>query len=169
MIRPQVTSLLKTCQTIETTIPTNTNLDLESDEYVVTSEANKRTCRDVLYEEQCTLLDSLDTYYSDKDEDKDNFDEAKKMTKQIPFLNKKLNLDRFVPNTYKRMPMMMCPQAVDKDSIFMHSMRLLAAKDVQNEELFYDYRLSSGSDESHPKWYSIINKEELDNRWHHKD
>ena len=56
-----------------------------------------------------------------------------------------------------------------KDSIFMHSMRLLAAKDVQNEELFYDYRLSSGSDESHPKWYSIINKEELDNRWHHKD
>ena len=48
------------------------------------------------------------------------------------------------------MPMMMGPQAVDKDSIFMHSMRLLAAKDVQNEELFYDYRLSSGSDESYP-------------------
>lgn len=75
-------------------------------------------------------------------------------------------LFRYVPNTYAREPSMLGPKALDRDVITMHGMALMAARDVCNEELFYDYRLSSpGSDGSYPSWYHVVDEEETKNRW----
>jgi hypothetical protein len=368
LLRPQVTTLLTTCQKSLESIPSITNLGTESEEYDLLNESIPKRCRDVLYEEQCHTLDLLDTYHSDSaaaassnNDKEEEQHQAEKIKKQIPFLNKKLSaiqtlasfyqwehfyfaennsnsikgdndvesknsngadefgyiqsrddqvnssiryyqmvnlsrsaqirqqlgysiialkstlsnagrgifvdgkapagsiiaffpgevwpkehllnsntlapyfkkdprhhlsiryddilidcrkspytvlddknsnafavahianhpskgnepncstiaidfienmklkklkLDTLVPNTYKRRPMIIGPQAMDLESINMHSMGLLASRDVQNEELFYDYRLSSGSEKSFPEWYHIYNEEELKNRWH---
>lgn len=100
-----------------------------------------------------------------------NLDEPNCSTMAVDFIaDMKLaeaGVDRFVPNTYKKKPMLFGPQAMDQDIVMMHSMGLLASRDVENEELFYDYRLSPGPDKSFPDWYHIINEEESKNRWHH--
>lgn len=77
-----------------------------------------------------------------------------------------LDLHTFVPNQYKRKPMMLGPRAVDFDSIMMHSMGLLSSRDVENEELFYDYRFSPALEKSYPVWYHICDEEAIKNRWH---
>ena len=42
----------------------------------------------------------------------------------------------------------------DRDVIEMHSLVLVATRDICNEEIFYDYRLAS----SHlPQWYDPVN------------
>lgn len=98
-------------------------------------------------------------------------DEPNCSTMAIDFIDdmklREMKLEKYVPNTYKKHPMMFGPQAVDKDSIMMHSMGLLSSRDVKNEELFYDYRLSPGSEKSYPDWYHICDEEELKKRWHH--
>jgi hypothetical protein len=65
------------------------------------------------------------------------------------------NLKRYIPNTCAR------PQSVtllsslwDRDVIEMHSMVLVATRDICNEEIFYDYRLATGH---LPQWYHPIN------------
>ncbi len=81
------------------------------------------------------------------------------------FEDMKLNeteIIKFVPNTYKKKPMMLGPKALDTNEIYMHSMGLMARRDLQNEEVFYDYRLTNGKGVSYPKWYSS-NEEELKN------
>jgi len=61
-------------------------------------------------------------------------------------LNKKSsaldNLWRYVPNTYARQPSLFGPKVLDRDVILMHGFGLMALRDVRDEELFYDYRLS---------------------------
>jgi len=73
-------------------------------------------------------------------------------------------LGRYVPNTYAREPMLSGPKALDRDLITMHGFGLMAARDLSNEELFYDYRLSPGN-EPYPKWYYPCDEESLKNRW----
>ena len=73
-------------------------------------------------------------------------------------------LDRYVPNTYAKDPMLTGPKVLDRDLITMHGFGLMAARDVSNEELFYDYRLSPGNG-PYPKWYHPCDEESLKNRW----
>ena len=73
-------------------------------------------------------------------------------------------LDRYVPNTYAKDPMLTGPKVLDRDLITMHGFGLMAARDISNEELFYDYRLSPGNG-PYPKWYHPCDEESLKNRW----
>ena len=74
-------------------------------------------------------------------------------------------LDAYVPNTYVKQPMMFGPQAMDREKVAMHGFGLIASRDLENEELFYDYRLSPGEEVSYPSWYHVCDEEELKNRW----
>lgn len=76
---------------------------------------------------------------------------------------KSAGLDRYVPNTYAREPMLLGPKAMDRDTIAMHGFGLMASRDISNEELFYDYRLSPGK--SYPSWYQPCDEELLKRRW----
>jgi hypothetical protein len=60
-------------------------------------------------------------------------------------------LFRYVPNTYKRKPMLLGPKLIDRDVIVMHGMAIMTRRDVSNEELFYDYKLTG--DDGKPGWY----------------
>ena len=75
------------------------------------------------------------------------------------------NLDKYIPNSYAKSPMIIGPKALDRDVINMHGLGLVASRDLCNEELFYDYRLSPGSEGKYPSWFHICNKEEIQNRW----
>jgi hypothetical protein len=64
-------------------------------------------------------------------------------------------LKRYIPNTYARPRNVTLMDSLwDRDVIEMHSLVLVATRDIYNEELFYDYRLAS----SHlPQWYNRVN------------
>ena len=64
---------------------------------------------------------------------------------------KSTGLFRYVPNTYKRKPMLFGQKLFDRDSIVMHGMAIMTRRDVSNEELFYDYKFTG--DEGNPSWY----------------
>jgi len=89
-------------------------------------------------------------------------------TDSLNLKGKKLN--RFIPNTYAKQPMFLGPGLFEKDRVLMYGMGLLASRDVCNEELIYDYRLSPGSSSSslssYPDWYTVFDEEELQHRWH---
>jgi hypothetical protein len=63
-------------------------------------------------------------------------------------------LKRYIPNTYARPRNVTLMNSLwDRDVIEMHSMVLVATRDICNEEIFYDYRLAS----SHlPQWYHQV-------------
>eukprot|EP00537_Pseudo-nitzschia_pungens_P005936 CAMPEP_0172360156 /NCGR_PEP_ID=MMETSP1060-20121228/4233_1 /TAXON_ID=37318 /ORGANISM="Pseudo-nitzschia pungens, Strain cf. cingulata" /LENGTH=597 /DNA_ID=CAMNT_0013082069 /DNA_START=184 /DNA_END=1974 /DNA_ORIENTATION=+ len=61
---------------------------------------------------------------------------------------------RYIPNTYARPRNVTLMDSLwDRDVIEMHSMVLVATRDICNEEIFYDYRLSSSH---HPQWYHQV-------------
>jgi hypothetical protein len=78
---------------------------------------------------------------------------------------KDAGLQKYVPNSYVKPPMMFGPQAMDREKVSMHGFGLVASRDIENEELFYDYRLSPGNDRSYPDWYHVCDEQELKNRW----
>lgn len=59
---------------------------------------------------------------------------------------------KYIPNTYARAPGWQS-KMLDIEPLIMHSLCLIATRDVSNEELTYDYRLQS---ENTPEWYSIV-------------
>ena len=63
-------------------------------------------------------------------------------------------LERYIPNTYARPRNVTLMDSLwDRDVIEMHSLVLVATRDICNEEIFYDYRLAS----SHlPQWYHQV-------------
>ncbi len=63
-------------------------------------------------------------------------------------------LKRYIPNTYARPRNVTLMNSLwDRDVIEMHSLILVATRDICNEEIFYDYRLAS----SHlPQWYHRV-------------
>lgn len=69
-----------------------------------------------------------------------------------PMNLKSTGLLRYVPNTYKRNPMWMGPKLLERDTIIMHGMALMTRRDVENEELLYDYKFTAGDDDN-PDWY----------------
>lgn len=76
------------------------------------------------------------------------------------------DLEKYLPNTYARPPQMLGSQLFDRDVVSLHGMGLLASRDVYDEELFYDYRLSP-TQQDYPPWYSIVDETDLRNRWSH--
>jgi hypothetical protein len=76
-----------------------------------------------------------------------------------PMKLQKSGLMRYVPNTYAKQPMLLGAKAMDRDNIVMLGLGLQAVRDVSNEELFLNYRLS-GSKEGLPSWYHEIDQEE---------
>ena len=64
-------------------------------------------------------------------------------------------LKRYIPNTYARPRNVTLMNSLwDREVIEMHSLVLVATRDICNEEIFYDYRLAS----SHlPQWYHQVN------------
>ena len=66
-----------------------------------------------------------------------------------------VKLKRYIPNTYARSRNVTLMDSLwDRDVIEMHSLVLVATRDICNEEIFYDYRLAS----SHlPQWYHQVN------------
>lgn len=66
-------------------------------------------------------------------------------------LGSKTKLKRYIPNTYARPRNVTLMDSLwDRDVIEMHSLVLVATRDICNEEIFYDYRLASGH---LPQWY----------------
>jgi len=59
---------------------------------------------------------------------------------------------KYIPNTYANVPGWQS-KMLDIEPLIMHSLCLIATRDVGNEELTYDYRLQS---ENIPEWYSIV-------------
>lgn len=70
-------------------------------------------------------------------------------------LGSSAQLKRYIPNTYARPRNVTLMDSLwDRDVIEMHSLVLVATRDICNEEIFYDYRLAS----NHlPQWYHRVN------------
>lgn len=76
------------------------------------------------------------------------------------------DLTRYIPNEYEVEPKSWAKNALDTNDVIMNGMGLLALRDVQDEELFYDYRLSPASGASiYPEWYHVWNEDAAINRW----
>jgi len=50
-------------------------------------------------------------------------------------------------------------------------MGLVTLRDVKDEELFYDYRLSpgEGGKQQYPSWYHVWDEDAIHNRWDNDD
>mmetsp|Transcript_28490 Transcript_28490/g.43914 ORF Transcript_28490/g.43914 Transcript_28490/m.43914 type:complete len:388 (+) Transcript_28490:82-1245(+) len=68
-------------------------------------------------------------------------------------------LRQYIPNTYSSKPAAVLGMNVDILSgrrVEMRGMVLLATRDVQDEEVYYDYRLPTSAPESWPDWYTPV-------------
>ena len=104
-------------------------------------------------------------------QDKDQTEMPNCTTAMIDFMEHmeltKKGLDVYVPNTYVKPPMVFGPNAMDREKVAVHSFGLISCRDLENEELFYDYRLSpgDGGGASYPSWYEVCDEESVKNRW----
>jgi len=92
---------------------------------------------------------------------------------------------KYIPNVYAKPPPLLSTNAAfDHDRVYMHGMALVTTRDVENEELYYNYRFSSdpqstttassgkqeeGEDveeQGLPDWYHVCDEEEIKNRWY---
>lgn len=62
------------------------------------------------------------------------------------------NLVKYIPNTYAR-PLGWQSQFFLPEPVVMHGLCLVSRRNLENEELMYDYRLQS---EQPPDWYSVV-------------
>jgi hypothetical protein len=70
------------------------------------------------------------------------------------------NLKRYIPNTYARPRNLSALGGLwDRDVVEMHSMVLVATRDICNEEVFYDYRLATSH---YPQWYHPVKDNAFD-------
>jgi hypothetical protein len=78
-------------------------------------------------------------------------------------------LREHIPNRYRQQPTFMGGK-IDS-TVAMESMVLVATRELQDEEVFMNYRLSAASSTSSssssalPDWYSPVNAEEDVRRW----
>ncbi|KAL7518958.1 hypothetical protein ACHAWX_003757 [Stephanocyclus meneghinianus] len=80
-------------------------------------------------------------------------------------------LRRYIPNEYELPPQSWAKNAFDTENVIMNGMGIISLRDVEDEELFYDYRLSpdkstegNGSGQ-YPKWYHVWDENAMKNRW----
>ncbi len=82
-------------------------------------------------------------------------------------------LREYIPNEYELPPKPYVKGIFEKDDVIMHGMGLIASRDVRDEELFYDYRLSPDRDntcgQEYPSWYYIWDEGAIKNRWETDD
>jgi len=120
---------------------------------------------------------------SDKDEASDTMNRdlhqgPNCMTVLINYTDKMLSEERehmqeYIPNEYEARPKPWTKNASEPDEIIMQGVGLVSLRDVKDEELFYDYRLSpdekakkKGSDGNlYPSWYHVWDQDAIDNRW----
>ena len=77
-------------------------------------------------------------------------------------------LRSYLPNAYEIPPTNNVSKGLfDKDNTVMHGMGLVALRDVKDEELFYDYRLSpgEGGNMQYPGWYYVWDDTAVRRRW----
>lgn len=84
-------------------------------------------------------------------------------------------LQDYIPNKYEHPPKEWAKNALNGNEIIMHGMALVSLRDVKDEELFYDYRLSpdeekkktskDGGSQWYPGWYYVWDEEAIHNRW----
>jgi hypothetical protein len=82
-------------------------------------------------------------------------------------------LHTYLPNMYEY-PSTVTPYTkniFETENVIMHSMGLIAIRDVKDEELFYDYRLCPSSssldnnNNGYPSWYHVWDEDALKKRW----
>jgi hypothetical protein len=77
----------------------------------------------------------------------------------------------YIPNEYELPPKPYVKSIFEKDEVIMHGMGLIVSRDVRDEELFYDYRLSPNKDNmleegnQYPSWYYVWDPDAIKNRW----
>jgi hypothetical protein len=72
-------------------------------------------------------------------------------------------LREHIPNRYRQQPTFMGGK-IDS-TVAMESMVLVATRELHDEEVFMNYRLSAASSNALPDWYSPVNAEEDVRRW----
>jgi len=78
---------------------------------------------------------------------------------------------RYIPNTYAKPPLILGSKMMEEkdNEVFMHGFGLIASRDLINEELFYDYRLSPANGCVYPPWYHVCDPDQVENRWYHQN
>lgn len=86
------------------------------------------------------------------------------------FTDQNDKLREYIPNEYELAPKSWAKNVFEKEKVVMHGMGLVALRDVKDEELFYDYRMSpnensKGSEGLYPHWYHVWDSDAATNRW----
>jgi hypothetical protein len=82
------------------------------------------------------------------------------------------DLRDYIPNEYELPPKSWAKDVFEKEKIIMHGMGLIALRDLKDEELFYDYRMSpnaKGSEALYPLWYHVWDVDAAMNRWSNEE
>lgn len=90
------------------------------------------------------------------------------------FTDKSHKLRDYIPNEYELPPKSWAKDVFEKEKIIMHGMGLIALRDLKDEELFYDYRMSpnenaKGSEALYPLWYHVWDVDAAMNRWSNEE
>ena len=85
------------------------------------------------------------------------------------FRDQQDKLRDYLPNEYEHPPQEWTRSFFDDEKVVMHGLALFALRDLEDEELFFDYRLSPDDREpnglQYPHWYRVIDEEAVKNRW----
>jgi len=85
------------------------------------------------------------------------------------FRDQQDKLRDYLPNEYEQPPQEWTRSMFDDEKVVMHGLGLFALRDLEDEELFFDYRLSPDdrqpNGQQYPHWYRVIDEEAVKNRW----
>jgi len=86
------------------------------------------------------------------------------------FTDQNDKLREYIPNEYELPPKSWAKDVFENETIVMQGMGLVALRDVKDEELFYDYRMSpnenaKGPEGLYPPWYYVWDVDAATNRW----
>ena len=88
------------------------------------------------------------------------------------FTDQNDRLREYIPNEYEHPPKSWAKDVFEKEKVIMHGMGLIALRDLKDEELFYDYRMSpneSTKEGLYPSWYYVWDVNAASNRWSKSD
>ncbi|KAK1737610.1 SET domain-containing protein [Skeletonema marinoi] len=84
------------------------------------------------------------------------------------FTDQNERLREYIPNEYELPPKSWAKDVFEKEKVVMHGMGLIALRDLKDEELFYDYRMSPNENAKgslYPSWYYVWDVDAATNRW----
>mmetsp|Transcript_23900 Transcript_23900/g.47448 ORF Transcript_23900/g.47448 Transcript_23900/m.47448 type:complete len:193 (+) Transcript_23900:1419-1997(+) len=84
------------------------------------------------------------------------------------FTDQNDRLREYIPNEYELPPKSWAKDVFEKEKVVMHGMGLIALRDLKDEELFYDYRMSPNENAKgslYPSWYYVWDVDAATNRW----